>query len=63
MTQTKTYTQLNDELADIIAWFESDDVELEKAITKYEQAMKLIALMEKYLNTAENKITKITASL
>jgi exodeoxyribonuclease VII small subunit len=58
----KNYSELSAELAEIIAWFESDGVELDSAITKYEQAMKLIGQIENYLRTAENKIQKITLS-
>jgi len=61
--KTKTYTQLSQELASIIEWFESDEVDLDSAIDKYDEATKLIAQMEKYLKTAENKIKKITADL
>lgn len=42
-------------------WFESSQVTLDEAVKKYEQANKLIAEMEDYLKTAENKIKKITA--
>lgn len=48
------------ELAEIIDWFESDKVNLDEAIVKYEKALALIAEIEKYLKTAENKIKKIT---
>jgi exodeoxyribonuclease VII small subunit len=61
MAQNKrSYTQLSQELAAIIDWFESDEVELDSAIAKYEQAMELIDKLEKYLKSAENKIQKIT---
>ncbi|HEU5004868.1 MAG TPA: exodeoxyribonuclease VII small subunit [Candidatus Saccharimonadales bacterium] len=56
---TKTYRQMNEELAEILAWFESEQVDLDQAVAKYEQAMKLLASMEDYLKTAENKIKKI----
>lgn len=56
----KNYQQLADQLAKIIDWFESDDVDLDQAISKYQQATKLLAEMENYLKTAENKIRKIT---
>lgn len=50
---------MNEELAEILAWFESEQVDLDQAVAKYEQAMKLLASMEDYLKTAENKIKKI----
>lgn len=58
-TDKKNYQQLAAELAAIIDWFEAGDVNLDQAIAKYEQAVKLIAEMETYLKTAENKLKKI----
>ncbi len=48
------------ELAEVVGWFESNEVDLDEAIAKYEQALALISEIEKYLKTAENKIIKIT---
>jgi exodeoxyribonuclease VII small subunit len=59
MSSDKSYKQLSEELDKIIAWFESDDVDLEHAIANYEKAEKLIGQMEQYLKRAENKIKKI----
>ena len=58
---TKTYQEMAQELATYIGWFESDSVNLDEAIAKYEQAMKLLEEMENYLKTAQNKVTKIKA--
>lgn len=58
----KNYRQLSEELSELLDWFDSEDVDLDEALTKYEQAMKLIEQMENYLKTAENKIRKISAS-
>ena len=57
----KSYEQLQAELNSIIAWFEGDEVDLDSAVIKYEQATKLIKEMEKYLAATENKIKKISA--
>jgi exodeoxyribonuclease VII small subunit len=59
----KTYKQLSDELDKLVAWFESDQVDLDEAIVKYEKVEKLIGEMEKHLKSAENKINKIKADL
>ena len=56
---SKTYQQMTDELNGLIDWFESDRVNLDQAVDKYEQAMELLKNMELYLQTAENKIKKI----
>jgi exodeoxyribonuclease VII small subunit len=58
---TKTYQQLSDEFAGLAAWFEGDQVNLDEAVAKYEQAMKLLAQMEDYLKSAQNKVKKISA--
>ena len=57
--QTKTYQQMADELNGLIEWFESDQVSLDEAVDKYEQAMSLLKDMEDFLKSAENKVTKI----
>lgn len=58
---TKTYQQMADELAVLIEWFESDQVDLDQAVGKYDQAMQLLEQMEAHLKSAENKIKKIQA--
>jgi len=60
-TSKKSYRELNEELAEIMAWFESEEVDLDQAVAKYEQATKLLAEMQTYLKSAENKVKKITA--
>ena len=56
----RDYQTMNAELGEIIDWFESDKVNLDEAIVKHEKALVLIAEIEKYLESAEIKITKIT---
>jgi exodeoxyribonuclease VII small subunit len=57
----KTYQQMDDELNELVEWFESDLVNLDEAVAKYEQAMELLQQMEIYLKTAENQVKKIAA--
>lgn len=57
--KSQSYQQMHDELDKLIEWFESDGVNLDEAIEKYEAARQLLKRMEDYLNTAENKIKKI----
>ena len=56
----KSYRQMSDQLAELLAWFESGDIDLDQALAKYQQTIALIAEMEKYLKTAENQIRKLT---
>lgn len=56
---TRAYQQLSDELNRLIEWFESESVNLDEAIDKYEQAMGILKQMEDHLKNAENKVKKI----
>jgi len=55
----KSYQQMADELNQLVSWFESDAVNLDEAVAKYEQALELLGQMESYLKTAQNKVKKI----
>lgn len=57
----RDYQIMSGELAAIIEWFESDKVNLDDAVIKYGQALKLIIEIETYLKTAENKIKKLSS--
>lgn len=57
----KSYRQYSDQLAELLAWFESEDLDLDQATVKYEQALELITKMEKHLKTAENSVRKVSA--
>jgi exodeoxyribonuclease VII small subunit len=57
--QSKTYKQLAEELEKLVDWFEGDEVNLDDAVIKYEQALELLAQMERHLKTAENKVKNI----
>jgi exodeoxyribonuclease VII small subunit len=56
---SKTYQQMSDELNGLIEWFESDQVILDQAVEKYEQAMTLLKDMEDFLKSAQNRVTKL----
>ena len=55
----KTYKQLRQELDEILRWFEGDDIDIEEALKKHQQALELITQLEKMLKSAELKITKV----
>jgi exodeoxyribonuclease VII small subunit len=56
----KSYRQLSSQLAELLAWFESEDLDIDQASAKYEEALQLISVMEKHLKTAQNKVKKLT---
>jgi exodeoxyribonuclease VII small subunit len=60
MTKDFNYQKAQTELDELLAWFESADVTIDEAIAKYEQAEKLIAQIETYLNDTRSKIEIIT---
>ncbi len=59
MNTKETYAKLRSQLDDLIAWFDQENIDVDEAILKYEQAIKLTKELEKYLKSAENKIKKI----
>lgn len=59
MAIKKNYTQLRSELEQIIKWFESEDIDIDQAIGKYEEALGLVKDIEKYLKEAENKLSEL----
>lgn len=46
-----------EELDKLVAWFESDDIDIEQAVEKFEAANKLAAEIREDLGKLENKIT------
>lgn len=57
----KTVSQKMDELSELVAWFESDEFELEQAIAKYKDAEKIAGEIEKDLSELKNEITVLKA--
>lgn len=54
---TKTISEKMDELSTLVAWFESDEFELEAALEKYKQAETLADEIEKDLSELKNDVT------
>ena len=60
MTKTeKTFEEQVKELETIVAELESGELDLDKSIQKYTEAMKLIENCEKKLNSASETINKL----
>ncbi len=53
------YKKTRSELDDILAWFESGEVDIEQAIEKYQKAEVLLKELNDYLADASAKIEKL----
>lgn len=53
----KTIAQKTAELSELVAWFDSEDFNLEIALEKFNQAEKLAVNIEKDLNQIKNEIS------
>ncbi|MDQ3065314.1 MAG: exodeoxyribonuclease VII small subunit [bacterium] len=49
--------QLQTELEEIIAWFESDQADIDGAAAKYERGLAIASELQKRLKQTKNKIT------
>jgi len=58
-TKKPDIAKLMNELDEIVRWFESDDVDLNEAIKKYERGNELIAKLKAQLKQAKNTVKKI----
>lgn len=60
MSEAKeTVAQKLEKLEALLAWFESEDVTVEVALKKYEQALKLAKELEQQLENAKNQVEVI----
>ncbi|HXE10465.1 MAG TPA: exodeoxyribonuclease VII small subunit [Verrucomicrobiae bacterium] len=59
----KSYQELEAELRDIIAWFESDSFDVDQALVRYKRGLELLGELEAYLKTAENTVRKLQADV
>lgn len=60
--QSFDYRKSMSELQAILADMQSQDLDVESALAKYERGHELIAALQKYLADAENTVVKRTAS-
>ncbi len=50
-----------EELEDIIAWFEREEVDLEEGLRKFERGLQLAKLCKDRLKEVENRVSEIKA--
>lgn len=53
------YKELQERLELVLGKLQAPDVRVDEAVMLYEEGLKLIALLEKQLKAAENKIEKL----
>lgn len=53
------FTKNLKELEEITSWFESEEVDLDQALTKFERGMTLAAELKDHLSGVENRVEKI----
>lgn len=63
MKKQADYQTLQTELDSIIESLQSADGDVEEAIKLYERGMIVLSKLEEYLQSAENKVTKIRATV
>lgn len=51
------------DLQQIVAWFEKEDVDLEEGIKKFEEGTKLVKELKGYLSAMENKIKELKSKI
>lgn len=59
MPKTEDYRSLQDELDTILSSLQQSELDIDEAVKLYERGQQVIQQLEKYLKTAENKITKL----
>lgn len=55
--QNKSLQEQMDRLDEIVNWFESESVDIDQSLQKFEEGMKLVNSIEQRLNTAKNEIS------
>lgn len=61
MAKEKSYQQLRGELDEVVASFQSGELDIEAATKQYERGTQVVKELQEYLKTAEIKIEKIKA--
>lgn len=56
-----SYQALSAELSDILVELQREDLDVDTAVGHYERGLALIKELEQYLQTAENKVSRLQA--
>jgi exodeoxyribonuclease VII small subunit len=60
-TKKPTYSELSARLDELLSKLQNPDCDVDDAVAYYEAALQCIAELEKHLQTAKNRITKVQA--
>lgn len=55
------YEELKQQLDDVMSAMQQEDLDVDKALELYQKGLELIQDLEKYLKTAENRVTELKA--
>lgn len=58
----RTFVKAFAQLEEISKWFESDDMDVEEGLQKFEQGLELASWCRRKLEEVENKVTKLKKS-
>lgn len=61
-TKKKSFTELNDELEDVITRLQADGIDVDEALKLYEHGIKLTKELEAQLKRAENVVHELRAA-
>lgn len=62
MKEEDSYQSLNERLEFVLNRMQAPDIQVGEAVELYEEGLTLIALLEKHLKRAENKIEKLKSA-
>jgi exodeoxyribonuclease VII small subunit len=55
-SETPSYQAMKDELDDVIAQLQTEDLDIDKAVVLYERGQQLTAELQAYLKKAQNRV-------
>jgi exodeoxyribonuclease VII small subunit len=62
MPAKPTYRELQDKLDDVLAELQAEDVDIDMALAKYQEGLKLVEQLEARLKTAQNSVRELKKS-
>jgi exodeoxyribonuclease VII small subunit len=63
MAQSKSYSELSDELKQVMERLEGGELDIDEAVSSYERGLLIVKELEAHLQAAENKVTQLKATV